>query len=183
MRALREAAGLSLEGLSEAMDRAGRPILPSGLSKIEQGDRRVDVDDLAALAVALGVNPSRLLLSDEAEGEQIALTDAVTVPGWAAWQWADGYMPLPTRPADAEDDPYNTPGDVDDFQRLARPTAIRRTEQHPAMRAATDLHFRVRRVVHHTTMGSDHPATLSLARRALDRLASVLDDVEEDSRG
>ena len=36
-------------------------ILPSGLSKIEQGDRRVDVDDLVALADALGTVPGALL--------------------------------------------------------------------------------------------------------------------------
>jgi transcriptional regulator with XRE-family HTH domain len=39
----------------------GRPILPSGLSKIEQSTRRVDVDDLVALADALRTVPSRLL--------------------------------------------------------------------------------------------------------------------------
>jgi hypothetical protein len=44
------------------MAAAGRPILPSGLSKIEQGQRAVDVDDLVALAIALQVNPNALLL-------------------------------------------------------------------------------------------------------------------------
>lgn len=40
----------------------GRPILPSGLSKIEQGDRRVDVDDLVALATRTGINGADLLV-------------------------------------------------------------------------------------------------------------------------
>jgi transcriptional regulator with XRE-family HTH domain len=46
---------------SDRLTRVGRPILPSGLSKIESGDRRVDVDDLVGIAAALGVMPDRLL--------------------------------------------------------------------------------------------------------------------------
>ena len=37
----------------------GRPILPSGIIKIEKGTRQVD--DLAALALTLGVAPNRLM--------------------------------------------------------------------------------------------------------------------------
>lgn len=61
VRRLREHRGLSLRGLSEKMSAIGRPVLPSGLSKIEAGDRRVDVDDLAALATALNVEVNQLL--------------------------------------------------------------------------------------------------------------------------
>jgi transcriptional regulator with XRE-family HTH domain len=43
------------------MKEAGRSISPSALSKIENGDRRVDVDDLTALAYALGITPYELL--------------------------------------------------------------------------------------------------------------------------
>jgi transcriptional regulator with XRE-family HTH domain len=53
---------LSLQAVSERLAELGRPILPSGLSKIEQGDRRVDVDDLVALAAALETVPSALLV-------------------------------------------------------------------------------------------------------------------------
>ena len=192
VRALREAVGLSLEGLSEAMGRAGRPILPSGLSKIEQGDRRVDVDDLIALAVALGVNSSRLLLPDAAGEEPIELTATVDRPAWAVWQWADGYAPLPTRSGDDEDDPWNTPEELENFERLARPASLRRTQQHPAMRAAVEVAARVRRVVHHATKEPDRSrrrkdlglvVTFAAARRALDRLSSELEDIEEAHRG
>lgn len=48
--------------LSARLEQLGRPILPSGITKIEQGARRVDVDDLAALAEAFDVSPYRLLL-------------------------------------------------------------------------------------------------------------------------
>jgi transcriptional regulator with XRE-family HTH domain len=61
IRRRREQRGLSLQTLSGYLEVLGRPILPSGLSKIESGDRRVDVDDLVAIADALGTVPSALL--------------------------------------------------------------------------------------------------------------------------
>ena len=61
IRRRREQSKLSLQTLSSYLEALGRPILPSGISKIEQGDRRVDVDDLVALADALGTVPSALL--------------------------------------------------------------------------------------------------------------------------
>ncbi len=61
MRQLREGKRLSLQDLSDRLAAIGRPILPSGLSKIELGHRRVDVDDLEALAFALETVPGRLL--------------------------------------------------------------------------------------------------------------------------
>lgn len=62
VRRLRERRRLSLQALSDRLAALGRPILPSGLSKIEAGTRRVDVDDLVALADALETVPSALLL-------------------------------------------------------------------------------------------------------------------------
>jgi transcriptional regulator with XRE-family HTH domain len=61
IRRRREQRKLSLQTLSDYLEVLGRPILPSGLSKIEAGTRRVDVDDLVALADALGTVPSALL--------------------------------------------------------------------------------------------------------------------------
>lgn len=61
VRGLREQRRMSLTELSELMGQVDRPLLPSGLSKIEQGERRVDVDDLVALATCFGVTPSDLL--------------------------------------------------------------------------------------------------------------------------
>lgn len=55
VRKQREHLGMSLQELSEALGELGRPILPSGLSKIEAGTRRVDADDLVALSQALGL--------------------------------------------------------------------------------------------------------------------------------
>src|SRR5215216_5898212 len=61
LRRLRTQQELSLQDLSDRLAQVGRPILATGLSKIEQGTRRVDVDDLVAIAAALETIPSRLI--------------------------------------------------------------------------------------------------------------------------
>ncbi|MEV6124883.1 helix-turn-helix transcriptional regulator [Streptomyces sp. NPDC052077] len=47
--------------LARRVTEAGRPMSASVLGKVEAGTRRVDVDDLVALAAALDVPPARLL--------------------------------------------------------------------------------------------------------------------------
>lgn len=98
--------GLSYAELSRRLARTGHHILDTGLLKIEKGERRVDVDDLTALAIALGTTPNRLLLplagiEHEAEAGQLAPGTAST-PGMA-WAWAAGEVPLGRQPARATD--------------------------------------------------------------------------------
>lgn len=91
VRALRKAAGLDLSQLSELLTGLGQPISLSGLSKLETGQRRVDVDDLVALALALDVSPNRLLLTEDASNvDVIELTPAVSASEMVAWRWACG---------------------------------------------------------------------------------------------
>lgn len=59
---LRKVRGLSVYSLSASLAKSGRSIPPSGITRIELVQRRVDVDDLVALAAALRVTPSQLLL-------------------------------------------------------------------------------------------------------------------------
>lgn len=107
--------------LSARLSKLGRPILPSGITKIEQGSRRVDVDDLVALAVALKVTPTRLLLGppptdgpddpaheeawewvdwEDSQGNKRApipllrLAPELAMEPWEAWPWALGEVPL-----------------------------------------------------------------------------------------
>lgn len=54
---LRKRQNLTYAELSRRTERAGRRIPEQGLRHIELGQRRVDVDDLASLAEALGVEP------------------------------------------------------------------------------------------------------------------------------
>ena len=78
---LRAVRGLSLRQLSERLGKLGRPILPAVLHRLSQGNRRVDADDLVALAAALGVAPADLLLppgtvSDDPPPDHPALREA-----------------------------------------------------------------------------------------------------------
>jgi transcriptional regulator with XRE-family HTH domain len=61
---LRQARGLTYKELAEQLGHAGRPIPVLGLARLERGERRVDVDDLVALARALGVTPHELLFAN-----------------------------------------------------------------------------------------------------------------------
>jgi 8-oxo-dGTP pyrophosphatase MutT (NUDIX family)/transcriptional regulator with XRE-family HTH domain len=108
--ALRKKLGLNQPQLAGRMQDQGRSVHATVVSKIEQLDRRVDVDDLVALAIALDVSPNRLLLAAEGgaihgespggqlityeDGAEIELTPAVRVPLLNAWEWATGENPL-----------------------------------------------------------------------------------------
>src|SRR4051794_23808402 len=122
VRALRDARGMSVRDLSARMAEIGQPLLPSGITKIEQGQRRVDADDLMALAVALGVTPNRLLLTDEIADDTVHLTPAVVVSQVAAWWWATGEQRLPgpyAVPDDRQFGAENRPHDPPDTTTLA----------------------------------------------------------------
>ena len=92
---LREQRRISLRSLSLRLERLGHPLLASGLSKIETGARRADVDDLMALAVALDVSPNRLFLTGTAGDEKIELTPETVASERTAWRWGTGEAALP----------------------------------------------------------------------------------------
>lgn len=52
---------MDLRTFSERVKETGRAMSPSALSKIENGDRRVDVDDLTVFAFILQTTPAQLL--------------------------------------------------------------------------------------------------------------------------
>lgn len=58
---LRQVRRLTTRGLAEICERLGRPIPATGITRIEKGERRVDVDDLAVLARALEVTCQQLM--------------------------------------------------------------------------------------------------------------------------
>ena len=117
----RERRNLSLQQLSERLTVVGRPILPSGISKIEQGARRVDVDDLVALADALGTAPGALLqgplresvgLTEEQQGigraamDALERCEAVGMSRYEVIEWmnaADGWRRLIERDPSGRD--------------------------------------------------------------------------------
>lgn len=87
----REAARFNYTELSNELSKHKRDISALGVRRIEEGNRRVDVDDLAALALALDVSPLALLLPR---------SDSPIVPGGKIveaeriWSWAQGASPL-----------------------------------------------------------------------------------------
>lgn len=61
VRNLRAARRMTRDELVERLTRLGRPIPLLGIARIEKLERRVDVDDLAALAEVFGVTTGQLL--------------------------------------------------------------------------------------------------------------------------
>ena len=99
VRRLRKARGWSLRALSEALARVGRGLSQDAINKIENGAeegttrqiRRVDTDDLVALAVVFGVSPAALLVPfTQWPFDVVPVTGAGDVPVVAAWEWANG---------------------------------------------------------------------------------------------
>lgn len=143
---LRERRGVSLRTLSKRLERLGHPLLASGLSKIETGARRADVDDLTALAIALDVSPNRLLLPGTAGKKKVELTSEAEATEVTAWRWATGEAALPN------DLWTDTPGGIDldrakEFRKENRPhdreTGIEDLQEHrdalfPAIRACEE---------------------------------------------
>lgn len=87
IRTIRKARNLPYTELSARLHELGREIPTWGLRKIESGGRRVDTDDLVALALALNVSPLALLLSTEPSS---LVPKAKTYPPERIWEWAMG---------------------------------------------------------------------------------------------
>src|SRR4051794_40249041 len=71
VQAIRKRRGMSQQQLAARLGELGRPLQKAAIAKIESRDRRVDVDDLAALAVALNVSLARLVLPDAPLDEEV----------------------------------------------------------------------------------------------------------------
>lgn len=195
LRKLRESEpGLSTYRLSERLERLGRKITPGGITSIETGERprRVDVDDLVALALALGVNPDRLLLPADDSNDDVALTSTVTVGRREAWSWARGSEPLFEADAvihgeEAAAERLRTamardPLDqgVSEFQRRVSPPQEIRVTHHSAMQAALRVELLIELVVTGQQARDQSRGSLN---RALDRLRLEIEDLIGDDDG
>lgn len=107
---LRKARGMSVRALASALNELGRPITGSGITRLEgqtegaaPNPRRVDVDDLVALAQVFGVSPSALLLPlDDDPAHKVEITGAGVVAADHAWDWMDGHRRLDQPTADLD---------------------------------------------------------------------------------
>ncbi|MFJ8822406.1 helix-turn-helix domain-containing protein [Streptomyces sp. NPDC102467] len=134
---LRDRHSMTTRQLSGVLERAGRPIPPSGITRMEKGERVVTADELVALAVAFGVSPGALLLPlNDRPGTLIEVTGAGEVDAADAWDWAEGQRPLKAvgRDEHAAELEFLVNG-VPRFRRVLR--------QHPAGRALVALQQRV----------------------------------------
>lgn len=96
LRALRKVRGMSTYEVARRLTDIGWPIAQTGVARIETGQRRVDVDDLLALASVLDVSPNRLMLPlneralpDLTRTEHTVIGN-VTSTGRDVWRWATG---------------------------------------------------------------------------------------------
>jgi transcriptional regulator with XRE-family HTH domain len=100
VRRLREERRLGYAELSRMLAEIGRDIPPLGLRRIESGERKVDVDDLVALAFVFDVSPLALLLPTEASS---LTSQGETYSFEQIWSWGLGAQPLPREAAPSRD--------------------------------------------------------------------------------
>jgi transcriptional regulator with XRE-family HTH domain len=121
---LRDKQNLGYTDLARKLEQVGRPIPVLGLRRIEAAERRVDVDDLMALAAALDVSPVTLLMPDMERRADMETTpveatgqpDGVTAD--QLWLWLTARRP-PRMPADTS----GIDRDLIMWEATARPTA------------------------------------------------------------
>ncbi len=95
----RKAQGLTLRQISERMADIGRPLTHTAVSDVEKMARRVDTDDLVALALVLGVSPLALLMPEtpaSATGSavQVEVTGGGPRASRDVWDWLRADAPL-----------------------------------------------------------------------------------------
>ncbi|MGH7487950.1 MAG: helix-turn-helix domain-containing protein [bacterium] len=92
--ALRKRRGWQQRELADELVKLGwEHVDRTVVAKIETGTRKVSLENLLALAAALGVEPVALLLPRDDQVE-VALTPNLLAPAWVIRAWIHGYMPL-----------------------------------------------------------------------------------------
>lgn len=177
LAAVRHRRRLSVRALSDRLAELGVRLLPSGITKIEQGgarerdvnvtrSRSVDVNELVALAIALNVSPTRLLLPDGAADDWVQLTPAVRVQAWEAWEWMTDHAALPAGPGAASPDSARE-------YRDERPGWLRDMFEHPVYRSIEQRLLMAGRMIRELA-NEQRPDRTSIATDALDWMMEEL---------
>lgn len=117
---LRKVRGITTRQLSGLLEKNGRAIPASGITRMEKGERVVTSDELTALAAALRVNVSALMLPlVDDPAETVELSGVGSVSAEQAWDWFDGEMPI------EQVVPGDPSGALMQFQLYARPAGRR----------------------------------------------------------
>lgn len=108
---LRNELNLTYAALEKRLEAGGHKIPALGLRRIEAKARKVDADDLTALAIALEVSPLTLILPQDGDYEPSGISGLPDEVGSnVLWRWGVGDEPLnlPRDPVmGAESDPRN----------------------------------------------------------------------------
>lgn len=192
LKRIREEKRLTYVELSDLLAGLGRPIPVLGLRRIERGERRVDVDDLTALALVLNVGWNKLLLPDSAGAEKIPLTSNYEVTARTAWGWAMGQTAAEDRPVgnlDVTDPGYREQYEAQQehgrrqmaYQAAALPEELRKGIDHPAMRVIRQLEDFVLDLILAPPgeTAETLAATARLAQRRYEQVGPNLDEVIE----
>jgi transcriptional regulator with XRE-family HTH domain len=92
---LRKEQRMTLRDLAERLEESDRPLAHNTLSEIERGARRVDVDDLMAIAIALDASPMSLLMPDVTdENDEVQATGTTPIAAQYLWSFLEGYRSL-----------------------------------------------------------------------------------------
>lgn len=197
VRRLREDQGVTFAALARRLATLGSAIPALGLRRLEAGERRVDADDLAALAVALGTSPATLMMPEaDRPGDAVPVTGSDgRVPAESVWDWLTAQLPLDLRVehvVGADGEPVSASIDRDQFDHFrtrSRPRWRTWMGSHPTQAAVRQLEQTVDLAL--DPRGADRPWSSSATFRAmlagdmrvqidtLSRLATLLEaDVE-----
>jgi transcriptional regulator with XRE-family HTH domain len=97
---VRENRGWSKQQLTDALGRVGYPIERMAVTRAEQGDRKITIDDLFGFAAALDVPPWWLVLPLDSDAP-MRIGNLPTTAG-AVEAWLSGDHPLPFPGGDPE---------------------------------------------------------------------------------
>lgn len=96
IRRIRESKNMPYAELSRRLEALECPIPELGLRNIERGQRKVDTDELVALAIVLKTTPAFLLMHDTKNMEDLVeLPGHDPLPAIRVWDWITGAEPIP----------------------------------------------------------------------------------------
>lgn len=166
---IRKAAGLTHQ---QVCDRAGGAISRTAISDIERGVRKVDVDDLMHLALALEVSPLDILLPERTDPGAHPVTGATPRQTRELWAWATDGGAL------------TGPGATMRWQVLTtlRTTLERQSREHSERMSEIGHWQRLVRILSDALAQADGGARVAYLRRRLDEARENLEVTEAQAR-
>jgi len=169
----RKRRNLSVQALADRIADIGGTLNRIAISRIENGNRSVGLDEWLLLAHALAVPPV-LLFIDLEDGEDVAVAPMVTLHPWLVWNWATGQeAPIVRRPGEG-----NLVTRVEEFSQAQTAIRLYREEE-----AAASLVHDARSAIRNAEYIGDRRALTSARAayvEALRGLAALFDQMIEN---